>query len=289
MGSRFLLPGLIDAASVTASSAVTNFPATNVQDEQRTLYHEFNGKSGYYSVDFGDLKTINGLAIINHNMTTSASITVQAGTSAGGSDLYSGVFAPWESLWGFGEGGFGLHGFGGYLSPSEVGVYFPAGTLCLIELPTSITARYWKITVDDSTNSGNVRVGRLIMDSFWETERYPRTGMQNTPVDPSTVSYSVGGQAWRDNLTKFREAIITFEDVPESESYGLFYAMLLQVGVGVSFVADLIPDAEVMGQKYHNRLYCHIPDSNGGGSGIEPLTETILARTNVNLHLRESR
>jgi hypothetical protein len=284
MGSRFLEATLSDAAALTCSSEDASFPCENVQDEQRTKVHRFTGDtSEYYRVDFGSKKPISALAIINHNLTVAATITVKAGLTAGGDTLKNTAYAAWEPLFGFGEGGFGEHGFGGYLTPDEVATYYAAGTLRLLDW-TNVIARYWEINISDPDNpAGYIQVGRLILGNFITSERFPALGMVNTPQDPSAVAYSLGGQAWKDRKTPYREAQVAFNYVPGSETYATWYAFFMRVGVGTSFVADLLPGHPNLGMKLHNQIYCHIPE--GGIPGIQI---PYLDRGSIEMTLRES-
>ncbi len=283
MGSRFLEATLSDAATLTCSSEDASFPCENVQDEQRTKIHKFTGKtSEYYRYDFGTKKPIGALALINHNLTVDATVTLRAGIAAGGATLKNTAYPAWEPLFGYGEGGFGEHGFGGYLTPDEISTYYPAGTMRLIDW-TAVVARHWEILIADPGNAANIQVGRIILGNFVESSKYPALGMVCTPQDPSTVAYSLGGQAWKDGKTKYRQAQVHFSYVPDSETFSTWYAFFLRVGVGVSFVADLVPGHDNLGFKLHNQLYCHIPE--GGSPGIEiPFS----ARGSFDLTLRES-
>ena len=283
--SRFMLGTDVDRATLSASSASPNLPVKNLQDQQRTKKWRAAGCAGeHVGIDFGAVKPVSALALIQHNLTYDGRITITAGSSAGAGDLFSQTWPAWEPLFGFGEGGFGEHGLGGYLTPDEAATYFPAGTMRLIYFD-EVRARYWRVTLADAANpDGWLEAGRLILGCFRQSTRMVSSPMRITPQDPSLVTYSKGGQAWRDAQTKFRMGSYRYEYIPDNQTYGLFFAMLQELGAGVSFAADFFHGDRQMSRRLHNQLYCHIP-----AGALPPLENVSPNYGHVELTVRESR
>ena len=283
--SRFLLGSFVDQATLSATSAEANFPVTNLQNELRTKAWRSTGLADQeVYIDFGKVREMNSLAIINHNLTAEGAFTIKAGSSAGADDIMSAQYQAWETLFGWGEGGYGEHGFGGFLTEEEIAIYFPAGPMRVIYFDPA-SARYWTIGFSNpSNNDGYLQVGRLILDRYRQSSRMIAIGAGATPQDPSKVSYSKGGQPWRDARTKYREVSHRYEYIPANQTYGLFYEMLQRVGVGVSFVADLFHGDTMVGRRLQNQLYCHLPEG-----GVPPLEQDVANLGHVELSLRETR
>ncbi|MCB2186478.1 MAG: hypothetical protein KQJ78_08680 [Deltaproteobacteria bacterium] len=281
--TRLLLGSLVDGATLTASSAAAALPVTHLQDQFRTRVWRAAGcASEYVDLDFGQARAFNCLALVNHNLTAFGAISLAAGTLAGGDDLKNDTYPAWEPLFGFGEGGFGETGYGGYLTPEEVAAYFPAGTLRVIYFD-QVVARFWRVSLADPGNpAGHVEAGRLLLDAYRSSGRGVSEGMENAPRDPSSITYSKGGQPWRDRQTKFREASYRYDQVDPGETWGTWYATVQQLGVGVSFVGDFLAGLGILGGRLHNQLYCHLTEPAAVEVGA-------LCRGSLALSVRESR
>lgn len=283
--SRFLLGTAVDQAQISASSQVDTLPVGNLQDQQRTkLWRATGCAQEYVDIDLGRVKSLTALALIQHNLSYDGVITLQAGSAPGTSDLMDQAYPAWEPLFGLGEGGLGQYGLGGYLTPEQVRTFFPAGTLRIIYFH-EVRARYWRLLLEDADNpDGYLQAGRVILDFYRQSSRMVASGMKITAQDPSKVSYSKGGQAWRDARTKYRTGTYRYQYIPENQTYGLFFAMLQELGVGVSFVADFFHGDSQVSRRLHNQLYCHIP-----AGALPPLENLTPNYGHVTLTVRESR
>lgn len=282
--SRIITGTLVDGAAVTASSQTASLPASNLQNDIRGKVWRPTGCADEYAdFVFDDPHPFNCLAVLNHNLTAYGEITVQAGTGVGDSSLMNETFDAQEILFGFGEGGFGEHGFGGYLTTNEIATYFPAGALRVIYFD-QVWSKYWRIKFADPNNpAGYIEVGRLLLDAYRQSEQGVALGMPNTPDDPSLVSYSEGGQTWKTSKKRYRTASYTYPYVSANQSYGLWYSLLQELGVGSHFVGDFLYGTGNLSMRMHNQLYCHIPA--GGLSGITLLEK---GQSNFSLSVRES-
>lgn len=127
--------GVAAAASVTSSSAATNYPVSNVQALPIGKSWRSTGKtSEWFEVDLGSAQAINLFGIINHNISASGTVTVNAGSSA----------APDGSQY------------------QLVLTYRAIDEFSL--LTATQTWRYWRFTFADATNAdGFIRVGYVVI------------------------------------------------------------------------------------------------------------------------------
>ncbi len=240
---RFLIDNSgLDGAALTASSEATGFPVDNLQDQLRTRQWRTTGcASEYVDIDFGEEVYASGLALINHNLTPTGKITFTAGDSPGDDSLLSVEFDAVEPAIGFGEGGFGLHGFGGYLTREEIAKYStdPVG----IYYFEGVTARYWRMAVEDPDNSdGYLAVGRMILCEAIESPRLPREGLRFVPVDETYrhTKRSLGGQKWANRQPRFRRLEIELAYIPPDSVWWGIVSMLREVGTTQDFVTDYV-------------------------------------------------
>jgi hypothetical protein len=125
----------IPASTLAASSTNSAFPAANVKTTPISLTHKFGAKTGDYQIDLGSAKAITGVAIINHNLTAAAVITVNGGSSANPNGSQFTTTMTWRQ--------------------------FDAFVLFATQ-----TWRYWKVLFSDTGNSSNIEVGYLMIGPF---------------------------------------------------------------------------------------------------------------------------
>jgi hypothetical protein len=113
--ARFLWQNrYLDAATLTAVSAATGYPASALQDQLRARKWRSTSISGQYvQVDFGSARPFNTVALIDHNLTFDATLTLTASNSPGGSDLLNITPDAWPELIGYGEDRYGFLEYGG--------------------------------------------------------------------------------------------------------------------------------------------------------------------------------
>lgn len=288
-GSRVLLPTLVDNATLYASSATSTCPVTNLQHKHRTkIWMSGTSTTAYIDVDFGaaydaDEHAVNCVAFVSHSFTSLATITITAGATQGAADVVSASeFIPWPSVWGFGEGGFGEHGYGGVMTTEEDDVYFPNGNLRLIYFDSSNAARWWRLAIAD-TGTTHISLGRLLLGSYIESTRYVATDPSNQPVDPSIVSATLDGQSWKDVATRYHQASFAYEDTPNDETFELWYWFLAKIGTANPFVGDMIPQANTELLRGLNLRYWEVP-----ANAVQPIVIPRMSEGNVVLQLKES-
>lgn len=141
MGSSIILGygNLIDAATLSGSGWSSEHPITELQDRRLWTYARTTGSSADIIIDHGSAKTMRIFGLVGHSLAAGDTITVTAGTTSGGVDVYSGSA---EACWPFTP----LEYEGGHF-----GVW--------VVLPQDITARYARMQV---AGSGIIRVSRAV-------------------------------------------------------------------------------------------------------------------------------
>lgn len=130
---------LIDAATLSGSGWSTAHPITNLQDRRLWTYARTTGTSADIIIDHGSAKTMRIFGLVGQNTGAADTVTVTAGTTSGGIDVYEGSAL---TCWPFTP----LDYDGGHF-----GVW--------VVLPQDISARYARIQV---AGSGIIRVSRAV-------------------------------------------------------------------------------------------------------------------------------
>lgn len=284
-GSRILLPTFVDAGTVSASSAAASAPASNLQNKYRGKVWRATGCAAeHVDVNFGQERPINAVALVNHNLSYDAELTIALGSSQGASDVGSGDFPAHMPLFGWNKDGWNEHGWGGFPSTVEEGRLYWTGFLRIIYFEAALSARWLRVAIADPDNEdGYVALGRLLAGSYIGSTCGPSRGMGNRPVDPSTISYSLGGQSSKDEMPPYREAVYEFAHTPGDETFAAWFDFLRQIGTGEPFVGDFLPYISDPDARLNNLLYCELP-----ADSIQPVRIGAGLYGAVSLQIRES-
>ena len=82
-----------------------------------------------------------------------------------------------------------------------------------------VTARYWRLDLTDNTVADNLHVGRVFLGPSWSYSETLQWGWGVTPVDPSAIRKSRGGQSYPDKLTKYRALDFTLNFLSEAQMF----------------------------------------------------------------------
>jgi len=169
---RFLHDNEIDKYTPTVSSEQGNFPAENVQDTQLIMTWRTNSLTGQYlKIDAGEGKTITATcaAIVAHNLTSSATIKIQANAT----DSWGGTPSVDES--------------------------FSYDAAIMVRFFTSAAYRFWRFYFDDATNpDAYIEIGRLVLCVYYQLDEFPSGDLKDRPVDTSVASFSISEQMYSD-------------------------------------------------------------------------------------------
>jgi hypothetical protein len=125
------------ASTFTVLSEDTGYPGTNLQEQRLSqVWRSTTASAQTITINLGSALSINTAALISHNLTSSATVTISANTS---------------NSWG---------------SPATTKtiVY---NTNIMLNFFNSISYQYWQFSIIDTTNtSGYIQLGRLWLGSY---------------------------------------------------------------------------------------------------------------------------
>lgn len=166
-----LTPVLSDQAILTATDAVGDMAAVNLQ--RLSLFRKYRTLSltPSISLDFGTAQEIDTLALIAHN--GSGSLVIKAGSTNAASDFTS---SSYDLITGD-DFGYGVN-------------------LCFVKLPAAQTYRYWKIEITDTSNpNGFFECGRLYLGKVFQPALNADYGFNLGFIDNSKVTRTRSGNA----------------------------------------------------------------------------------------------
>lgn len=206
MPSLWSFYNLSDAAVLSAGSWEATADIGNVKSQFtaiRARSTDATAASTKFQVDFGAATSIRLIAFARHNLTTSGTYTIKAGTTAGASNLYSsGSTAAWHAS---------------IVAAETVG--YPASLTH--DIGSTISARYWTIEFFDGSNpAGYVELARLWMGTTWTPTRSFAFG-NSLGFEPRDVSEeSLGGVLFHDRRTPRRVHRLSFKALTADEADG---------------------------------------------------------------------
>lgn len=223
---RIAWDNLLDltAAVVTASSAAASFPASQVQSKFRALRWRSTAiTSQWIKVDFGATKDWNTVILWDHNLTTSATVTI-----TGSADDIT------------------------YSSTLQAGVPMVDGQL-VIDCGDR-QYRYIKITIVDGSNpDGYFEVGKVFVGAYLEADYHDNYGRSVTPVSRSIRTESSNGVTHVIVRPQFNRIGVTFERIPRAMR-DEFLAFVAAVDTWMQFWLMLDPDTAIDADTYYVTL-----------------------------------
>lgn len=192
---RFLYDMKFDATDVvlTASSETDGLPASNVVQEfvARMWRAESDGPSSEYpewvKFDLGAAKTITMLAIFGHNLSASATVTIQASNT----DSWTAPSYSTTMTW---------------------------NELALVKFTGTQSYQWWRITfVDPANEYGYIEIGRICAGEYYEPGVNVTESVTKTLADPSTIEESDGRHGWAVEKPKYRTFGVQFTDITRTQ------------------------------------------------------------------------
>jgi hypothetical protein len=238
-----------DEGVLSGGSWLSTLPLSNLQNRQvqkvaRTT--DDSNASTQFTIDLGSAKTIGVVALIVHNISVSGKVRVSASDTPGFvSTIYD---SGWQLAWpagvipqalleweddNFWLGTLSAQARAGYQSPY------------IWKLDNSQVLRYWKVEIDDTTNTDNfIQIGRLFMARGWTPTVNYGYGAGLGYQDPTPVDTSLSGAEYFDQRSKYRVMSFALPYVTGTEAYS--YALELQRLAGVSGEVLVIPDPDTV-------------------------------------------
>ena len=153
-------------------------------------------------IDHGSAVTARVVWLAAHNLSSAATWRVLRGTTAGGSDVYSGTLAnAWRIT-----------------PPTYDGTVYGA---CLV-MPTANSARYTTIEIEDTANpDGYVQAGQLLIGDVLTFTHGPSVGLQHGIRDLSTITEAESGASWVTERRKQRGVSFVLDGIEDTEADSL--------------------------------------------------------------------
>lgn len=127
----YLATNLItSAATITPSTVSSVYPSTGLYDGSADIPFRFTSVSGSIAIDFAAPVAADCIGVIEHNLTSGATVTLKAGTTSACSDFTQAL--TWKQ-W------------------------------VIAKRFTEQTYRYWKLEITDAANTTDVFIGELII------------------------------------------------------------------------------------------------------------------------------
>jgi hypothetical protein len=227
MTVRFSYVNLADAADLSASSEVSTLPATNLQDPRPTRIWRAEGASNESVVfDLGQAASATLAVLLEHNLTSNATVLLQAN----GSDSWDDPAFESELLW-----------------HEQIIIKFFAAT----------SYRYWRLAIADAANpDGFIQAGRFWLGNYFQPERDFSRDFSIARVDPSPVVYSDSGSRSAGERTPYRSVSLLF---PGTDEKAEFEEMIAAVGRSKDLMVALDPESTVWSDGLHGySVYCHL-------------------------------
>lgn len=267
--SRFITRRYLKDISFTSSGAAGDLGSANLLDHDRTqVWRAPSGQEAFLDFDLGTEKPWNAIVIVSHSLSYNGAFEVWAGSSQGQSDILMESHDAWETLWGFDECLFDEHGFDGFPTEEERGLYFPAGSLRIIYLGAQVMARFGRLVMtgpawsDEQNPNGYIQAGCVIPGVYFRADRPISIPLTLGPEDGSRLDYGPAGQLWTDEGPWHRAGRYVYQASRIKNLMGAWYDTLQEVGVGKPFVADFFPGMDIQSIRIRNQLYCHLVKLN---------------------------
>lgn len=247
-------PNYADKATLTGAPWTEALPISNLQTRFLKQYARTSSCelftpepalpdagqcSAAIDVDFGRLRYLTAVALVNHNLTRQALARFIIWTD--GTKTTPKYDFGWQYVWPqwfdslqlrWGDANF----WSGRPTDEQVGT---AHKIYLQMLNTggfaanAISVRYTTLYLKDADNlDGYLQIGRLFMAEDWTPQRNMIYGATLAWVDPSVVDRALDGTKWYEKRTKYRQAVFQIKYMKPAE--GVNKALMLEYNAGTT-------------------------------------------------------
>jgi hypothetical protein len=236
MAIRFLATNLWDATTttVTSSTAVTGFPASNTQTR---LFLEHWRTSvltdGWIKCNLGTDTVIRAVAIRYSNLRVGDTLNIQAQTAANGDD--------WD---------------GTPALTIDVSITITAAMvskgLIVYNWETPPTAcQWWRVLMTAAAHPDTyIRIGRIYLGTFVEPARDYDKDWEIKNVTPSSTLISQTKQKYVNKLPQFKSIKISFPSMSAADATKM-EALRDGLGSDTAFFVELSPAADLTGKSFY--------------------------------------
>lgn len=155
-------PNRVGESTLSGGSWLAALPRDNMKDARITKVARSSTAALADTKVLGDMgiaRSIRGFALVNHNLSQSALVRFRLGTTSGGAEVYdSGWVSAWRMTFDTDLLEWEEPGWWEGIADDE---YLRAPFAVVHIAPSFLTARYWSIEINDTTNTnGYVQIGR---------------------------------------------------------------------------------------------------------------------------------
>ena len=184
---RIVYDNVIDSATLTTSTAASGLPVTNLQQEQKGLVWRSTGTTATITATWSSPQTLRAVILPFCNLTTSATIRVQAYTLAADTvpvrdtgPRPAGTYAPGD-IWGGNQ-------------PLDVNSYsFGGGSYARVWFAETAAEKI-EITIADTSNpAGYLEAARLVCGNYWSPTYNTNFGLSIGYEDSSQQTRTESG------------------------------------------------------------------------------------------------
>lgn len=192
-------PDISDAATITGSLAVGDMSLQNLKALNLFKKYRTENLTPQINIDLGNAQSINFAALVAHNATASAAVTIKAGSTIDVSDFTTGALDMVT-----GTAKTGLNSFA--------------------HLFTAQTYRYWRFEISDVGNTDAfIDIGRMYLSNAFQPATNAIYGMEEGYTDQSRVSRTVSGGLSSVVLDPFQVATFELDFATKAEMFGAAY------------------------------------------------------------------
>ena len=281
---QLLFPNRIDGdgATLSGGSWLPALPLANLQNRVLSKVARSTNDataSTRFVIDLGRERSIDGLVLMAHNLSTSATYEITASANADLSSplyasgprlaypsIYQTVDLPWSHP----------HWWSG-LPDEEDLADLPANAIHL--LSTAVSARYWRVIISDESNPvGYVQIGRVFIGSAWRPPMNYVYGAKLGIVDPSTSDRALSGTLYFDERPVYRTAAFAFDGLPEDETFPALFDLIRKAKTTREIF--YVPDADDLLNIQRRSFICHAREP-------QPIEQSAFRRMSVAFVLEE--
>lgn len=272
-----------DLGSLSGGSWLAALPLSNLQNRLvQRVARSSNAAlaSTKFDIDLGAAYTIDVLSLVVHNISVSGKVRVTAASDAAFSSvLYQ---SAWVDVWPSGmipqnlleweEDNFWL---GTLSSQARAGYQSPY----IHQVSPAQYARYWRVEVDDTTNTdGYVQIGRLFMSQSWTPSINYDRGADLVYKDTTPIETSLSGAEYFDVRSRVREFTFTLSGLSDSEAYDSVLQIQRLCGINgeILMISDKDDTTRIPARAYVGRL-----------AELDGIGQTQNGRFKVNMKIRE--
>ena len=177
-------------ATLTASDENPAFPVENSQDTRLSRLFKTTGTSVNIVIDLGENLTATSFFLAQHNLTSSATITLEANaTDAWTSPSYTNSIAYSADI--------------------------------IYELFATQTYRYWRLVISDATNPDTfIKFGGCFLGTYLSLTNFSHVLTVND-IDTTTENVSLSGQRYRDVGYIYKTYDLNFPRITQTEKENL--------------------------------------------------------------------